>query len=101
MNAKHTPTPWKVGPHTVILSNEGGYPTAIADIAIPIRGKGADYAEQQANAAFIVRAVNAHEELLALLKEVHEYGAHGAKDLEAPIIASCKYCRAIAKAEDL
>lgn len=66
---RHTPTPWKVlpgtynGDHKIVMDNKRwgnphqGYVMTCGN-------------DQQVNAAFIVRAVNAHEELLGALKEM-------------------------------
>ena len=64
--AKHTPLPWKVDfadePHWPI-GYAPGYP-----VCRMVRGPvGAD-GEDRANAAFIVRACNAHDDLLAAAK---------------------------------
>jgi hypothetical protein len=62
MNAKHTPTPWTVH----VLAEK---PYVVADVSIrgaqviaTVGGRTAE--EQTANAAFIVRAVNAHNKLV-------------------------------------
>ena len=60
MNTKptHTPTPWRVVNETIIVRLEyDGKDAAICDVRT-----GA------ADAAFIVRAVNAHEELIETMK---------------------------------
>ena len=77
MNTKHTPTPWVVGGKAKlgaplapgetprIWANDGA---SIADISI--RRKIGDGTSQQelVNADYIVRACNAHDELVAALK---------------------------------
>jgi hypothetical protein len=86
---QHTQTPWVNvngtlirGPHgeAVAATKWSTYPSAI---------------EYEANARFIVTAVNCHDELLATLKDVWEFWAGGdaPKELEDKIVA------AIAKAE--
>lgn len=45
-------------------------------MAVAIGPDGATYAEQKANAALIVRAVNAHADLVAALQDVAKYGAN-------------------------
>lgn len=61
---KHTPTPWKIDLYnsTLVVSNhpkkDGKYTVARTDGT-----------ESVYNAAFIVRAANAHDDLLALLKQ--------------------------------
>jgi hypothetical protein len=58
-NAKHTPTPWVIGnqlnDHGLVI--RGGRGAYVARIGENLR-------ERDANAAFIVRAVNNHSELL-------------------------------------
>jgi hypothetical protein len=75
----HTPTPWHVGgmgsaiavhhkgqPFRVWAADGGG----VADVCTR-RQLGADDApEEKANAAFIVRACNAHDELVAALHHI-------------------------------
>lgn len=72
----HTPTPWDYDAHTDIFKT------------VDRR----NIKEQMANAAFIVKAVNSHAELLDMLKTATNYLAEGSllKD-------QCK--QAIAKAE--
>lgn len=63
MESKHTPTPWKVWDHPVpageIHIGATGTPL-IAKVML----RDASINEFEANAAFIVRACNTHEELL-------------------------------------
>lgn len=61
--AAHTPTPWNLNPKAVLVIESEGVTVASCGNANVIRD------QWEANAAFIVRAVNAHEELLSLLKE--------------------------------
>lgn len=58
-DTKHTSTPWLVAGHLIV--SESG--TSIAEIR-PLRA--------EANAEFIVRAVNAHDALLDACKAIHE-----------------------------
>jgi hypothetical protein len=78
MTANHTPTPWAVGQFDDSL----GYDCMTAGITVgPVTLDGNDYgqapcrdmtveqrARMEADAHFIARAVNCHEELLAALK---------------------------------
>jgi hypothetical protein len=61
MSKTHTPTPWieKFG----TISGPGGFYIASVTASFPEHDE-----LQEANAAFIVRAANSHEDLLALLK---------------------------------
>ena len=60
MNTDHTPTPWKLSKNNILDSNGD----SIAHVNF---GDGEIMAFN--DAAFIVRAANAHEELLAACKE--------------------------------
>lgn len=67
-NTKHTPTPWKVWDHPVPAGeiHIGAFCTPlIAKVML----RDASMNEFEANAAFIVRACNSHEYLVALLDE--------------------------------
>ena len=73
MTTQHTPTPWKVlqagDPSGVprVTSDKGG----VAVICVNrYMGEKGPSAEESANAAFIVRACNAHDELVAALREL-------------------------------
>lgn len=61
MSAEHTPTPWKVEKSGVIM-----------DMHEAVVGTLLERPTQSANAAFIVRAVNAHDDLVAALKEANK-----------------------------
>jgi hypothetical protein len=82
---KHTPTPWKTrankipgyrftigAPHRSSGNMGGNHEIPVADIRVT--------GNEEANAEFIVRAVNAHEELLAAAKSLqalaHAYMKH-------------------------
>lgn len=70
--SEHTPTPWKVEKSETYSLSEHGKSFNYSLVSesdferIAIVGK-----HKEANAAFIVRAVNAHGELISLLKEIH------------------------------
>jgi len=64
-NAQHTPTPWHTGEgkaERIIYAADG---FAVADATV---FHGLHVESPTANAAFIVRACNAHDELVAALK---------------------------------
>ncbi len=63
---KHIPTPWKNNGGQI--EGPGGYPNIVAHVGIVNEQTELD----TANAAFIVRAVNAHEEMLVLIKKLWE-----------------------------
>jgi hypothetical protein len=73
-NGKHTPTPWRIMPENqaqsawIIADAEGG---SIADCEPP--GPWMTVDEADANAALIVRAVNAYDALLAALKVARQW----------------------------
>ncbi len=84
--AAHTPTPWKFenrDEDNYLAGPEGQF-------VISLVGSPDD--EDKENAAFIVRAVNAHEELLKRLKECYE-------KLEFKGYSNASVEKAIAKAE--
>lgn len=59
----HVPTPWKVHQDGKIIRSESGIDIAAVRVTPP---EGAD---RLANAEFIVRAVNSHEQLVAACQE--------------------------------
>jgi hypothetical protein len=71
---KHTPTPWRISETdaAVVLAADHKdpfgirYAVAFCEPCVPLNGDG-DYG--QFNAAQIVRAVNAHDDLVAALKQ--------------------------------
>ena len=85
MATQHTPTPWKTDAKGVIGSSYGRMGSPHRRVA-DCRGQKRPYptpemdAENAANAAFIVRACNAHEDLLreakALVAEIDARGYH-------------------------
>lgn len=103
MKAQHTPTPWKIGSFGTIYSGtslttepvlEAGYyhPICIMD----------DWKTQREDAAFIVRAINTHEELLATAKHLLDLVADFSREEKPPKDIQSRYddyARAIAKAE--
>lgn len=66
MNAKHTKTPWRyeLGTKTIRSCKENYWLASMDSFDGAING--------EANAAFIVRAVNSHDELLASLEKAVE-----------------------------
>lgn len=63
---KTSPLPWEQYHEWVILDKTG---RTVAECVGQL-----DLEERKENAAFIVRAVNAHKELLELLKDARSYG---------------------------
>jgi len=65
----HTPTPWRQVPGIpIILAGAGDKTTGT--LAASTAAKELPFAEQKANAALIVRAVNAHADLVAALRGI-------------------------------
>ncbi len=102
MRLEHTPTPWKVGRDNSLFPMAGGKRSwVIAQMAQCRTDKAG-----QANAAFIVRACNSHEELVKALEwallfveqsdeaEISKWGgeslAHFRKDMEQARAALAK-----------
>jgi len=102
--SQHTPTPWKVNRDEIdyveIITNENPFFT-VAKVT------GGDMREARANAAFIVKAVNCHEELIKALNEVDDLLVDLVRTMDKDHIyhdrileASTITCRTIAKAAD-
>lgn len=99
---KHTPTPWKI--ENQKGKNLGGmimqqppYIVSQKGNAVCSMGGGSVFYENaEANAAFIIRAVNSHGELLAALKTARSIILHDIDETEADC---CQIDNAIAKAE--
>ena len=90
----HTPTPWRISSVTsrYIESHDGeiigtAYPETMMD----------DYPVACANAAFIVKAVNCHEELLEACKQMRDMLLSCGYEIHNPTIKLAK--EAITKAE--
>jgi hypothetical protein len=85
--AAHTPTPWKtvIGVGAADVSDKKN--TAIARC---MSFNGLSQKQAEVNAAFIVRAVNSHEALLAYAKRRHLCG----------LGKGCEECEMIAQAEE-
>jgi hypothetical protein len=82
-NTKHTPTPWAAGGS--VIEREG------ETIAQAFRMTGCPIDQPVVNAAFIVRAVNSHEQLVAALRDLlpDAIGNHiGGPDTQARIDAA-------------
>jgi hypothetical protein len=84
----HSPLPWRVEVHpandvTYILARDASFEQGLSEGFVqPIYGGGV-------NAEFIVRAVNAHEELLAALKAARGMGCDSCDEWR------CAICRQI------
>ena len=74
MNAKHTPTPWKVADLNAwieVRSNSTARP--ICKIWKSDDDGKDEYQELQANAKHIVHCVNVHDELIGALEQLYPY----------------------------
>lgn len=81
-HAQHSPLPW----HVAEASSGGFFVDVRGDDSrlLAIAAKTGIRGEAEANAAFIVRAVNAHDDLVAALTQARrEYGAFGRLSGEA------------------
>lgn len=94
--ATHTPLPWRVEGDVEIVAGINEKEVCIADIEGALDSGSTD----RANAAFIVRAVNAHEEMLVLLKSIQEEFEAGRRlGMEPGSCFALQVRDAIAKAE--
>lgn len=96
--SEHTPGPWRVRGRTKIRGTVLGMRYKIADVCYPESGGEYERRETKANAEFIVRACNAHEELVAAVDAAARYFearnlGEPAHELQARLVA------ALAKAE--
>jgi len=62
-NSKHSPTPWRLSTQDVCVAFD-----RTDEIVFDTYGGEHPKEVEQANAAFIIRAVNSHDQLVALLK---------------------------------
>ena len=105
MTIKHTPTPWNLesevnpdGDETIVMAH--GYEWRICDMYYkPDDGMSCDIETAQANAALIVRAVNAHEDLIEALEIAEVIAERSVIDGKAPRGALNTIRAALAKAQ--
>ncbi len=72
MNTKHTPTPWKY--HETFTAGEPqGFVISAGALNICQLFTGDNQADEEADAAFIVRACNAHDEMVAALSDAYSH----------------------------
>lgn len=77
MSSQHTPTPWaltklKDEAHDVVSVNIVAVSTTEQGVETVVFDCEGSFGIREADAAFIVRAANAHHDLLAMLKAVRE-----------------------------
>lgn len=68
--AGHSPLPWSIEPHTTVDKR-----FAIIGAGVYVDYDDVDHAEQDANAALIIRAVNSFGPLVAVLRDFCDYYA--------------------------
>jgi hypothetical protein len=88
MSNPHTPLPWHVSRGTLgrpAVSGADYEVAAMSSCGIPPNSviMADKFAEVEANAALIVRAVNSHAVLVEALREIAEIGIHEIHDFEA------------------
>lgn len=66
MKKEHTPTPWKVYQY-------GGVQIGQEDTGEAVCSMWGDKKEGEANAAHIVKCVNMHDELVAVMSDIHDF----------------------------
>lgn len=101
MKPQHTPIPWKVeNGNDIVASKEG---TIACAYGMMVNNKVVHNEECFANAAFIVRAVNTHEELLTgyreMSKTIHYASSHDGYFHTCKEVGCVHAIQAIAKAE--
>lgn len=91
---KHTPTPWKVHSARIVASKKRDKNDVytIAQVMCFCSGE-FNGVEQKANAAFIVKAVNRHDDLVGALDEALEY-------FTGPVSVAGRLHAALAKAKE-
>lgn len=87
MKTQHTPTPWIVDERVGVTILAQKHINAIGlswepEVASCHLGIGLEWDEQEANAEFIVRAVNAHEDLVAACQRVLDVLQDGSIDYD-------------------
>ena len=74
MNAHHTPLPWHRTHNTLNVFADGYKAAIAATFSYEYRESGPSKEEAEANAAFIFRACNAHNELVSALRPFAKWG---------------------------
>ena len=67
--AEHTKTPWRINKYGSIGYGEFGTDPIVAHVEL-FFGNEADFHSHAANAAFIVKAVNCHDELVGAIDKI-------------------------------
>jgi hypothetical protein len=68
----HTPLPWHRTHNTLNVFSDGYKAAIAATFSYEYRESGPSKAEAEANAAFIFRACNAHDDMIAALLEIRD-----------------------------
>lgn len=98
MILNHTPTPWKLDAHLLgqVVSQDDTKLIARAGRVEPIADL--DQVERAANAEFIVRACNAHAQLVGALTEMLDQHQNGIAGISQPCAARARAALAAAGA---
>lgn len=96
--AEHTPTPWGADKFGSVRA-EAGQGDVIAMVCTPCGVDEERWERGQVNAAFIVRACNAHDELVATLEDVQRLLAAQPHGQVTRVYARVKAALAKAKGE--
>ncbi len=80
-NVQHTPTPWHISekrPTTVEVDIDGwGYTLADCDASHSSLADKVGIEQVEANAAFIVKAVNSYKQLISTIQTIEAMASHG------------------------
>ncbi len=88
---KHTPTPWRITGYGIIGGIEDGSGQTVAQAQErPSRKRSEPDHERLANAAFIVRACNAHDALVEALVEIREKASSASAWNAEGALAACE-----------
>lgn len=100
--SESTPRPWRINKYGSIGAGQFGTEPIVAHIE-PLFGRDGDIGDHAANAALIVRAVNAHDDLVAALRRLASMEAfivsRAMRPEDAELLARIEYAEAaLAKA---
>ena len=99
--SKHTPTPWKMSEENIGRYDGGIYADAkhITDRIEIATVEGQGEQRQKANAQFIVKACNLHDELVGIIKELTSDIRSDCYDRKCEGCSWCKAKQLLTKAE--
>jgi hypothetical protein len=98
--AEHTKTPWKVAgqDHKVRIDSKKQTVARANVVWSGAEGESIGYPEAEANAAFIVRCVNAHDDLVKALRTIVDGASADVSDTAIVIGSDAKAALAFARA---